>query len=501
MTLTIMYRLYGVTAAEFYKQDPERFVRTSLMTQKLLGMPKLYISWPVYGFTAEALGQEMIYSDQYSPGTDPDTPLANSDNWQDIATPDMNAGIPKILDETLASFQRLTGNNPVLHLTAAYSLAADIYGQEQIITALTHEPEFVNRFLDHLVDTVLKPWMDHFFSQYPDGWVELSDVLPVYGFTAEALGQEMIYSDQYSPGTDPDTPLANSDNWQDIATPDMNAGIPKILDETLASFQRLTGNNPVLHLTAAYSLAADIYGQEQIITALTHEPEFVNRFLDHLVDTVLKPWMDHFFSQYPDGWVELSDASGSPFFIGPQNCKNVAIRSTQRLIAGNSWGERVYDANYRGDYVTRANKGKASSSRRRNSRKSDSEQLGLVELFELKNSVCPDYVISLADDRTPVSFYVEQAIKSNIPLFIGIGATQVDRNSIADLEIAKQDIGTITSEYVEAIKTVARTIENNGYDLREPPWPGTVYFEDISAESSFELIEIIVDTTLKQGAL
>ena len=369
MTLTIMYRLYGVTAAEFYKQDPERFVRTSLMTQKLLGMPKLYISWPVYGFTAEA------------------------------------------------------------------------------------------------------------------------------------LGQEMIYSDQYSPGTDPDMPLANSDNWQDIATPDMNAGIPKILDETLASFQRLTGNNPVLHLTAAYSLAADIYGQEQIITALTHEPEFVNRFLDHLVDTVLKPWMDHFFSQYPDGWVELSDASGSPFFIGPQNCKNVAIRSTQRLIAGNSWGERVYDANYRGDYVTRANKGKASSSRRRSSRKSDSEQLGLVELFELKNSVCPDYVISLADDRTPVSFYVEQAIKSNIPLFIGIGATQVDRNSISDLEIAKQDIGTITSEYVEAIKTVARTIENNGYDLREPPWPGTVYFEDISAESSFELIEIIVDTTLKQGAL
>ncbi|MFV2031290.1 MAG: hypothetical protein ACC663_02235 [Gammaproteobacteria bacterium] len=369
MTLTIMYRLYGVTAAEFYKGDPESFVRTSLMTQKLLGMPKLYISWPVYGFTAEA------------------------------------------------------------------------------------------------------------------------------------LGQKMIYSDQYSPGTDPDMPLANSDNWQDIATPDMNTGIPKILDETLACYQRLTGLNPVLHLTAAYSLAADIYGQEQIITALTHEPDFVNKFLDHLVDTVLQPWMDHFFSRYPAGWVELSDASGSPFFIGPQNCKNVAIRSTQRLIEANPWGKRVYDANYRGDYVTQANRGNASSSRRRSPRKSNSEQLGLVELFELKNSVCPDYVIRLAEDRTPVSFYVEQAIKSNIPLFIGIGATQVDRNSIADLEIAKQDIRTNTSEYVEAIKTVARTIAENGFESREPPWPGTIYFEDISAESSFELIEIIFDTALTQGAL
>lgn len=369
MTLTIMYRLYGLTSSTFYKDDPERFIRTSLMAQKLLGMPKPYISWPVYGFTAEA------------------------------------------------------------------------------------------------------------------------------------LGQTMIYSDQYSPGTDPDKPMANADNWQDIATPDMSSGIPKLLDETLACYTRLTGLEPVLHLTAPYSLAADIFGQEPIINALTHESEFVNRFLDHLADTVLQPWMEHFFSRYPRGWVELSDASGSPFFIGPQNCKNVAIRSTQRLIAANSWGKRVYDANYRGDYVTRANKAKALSARRRNPRRKDSGQPGLVELFALKNSVCPDYVIRLAEDRTPVDFYIEQAIKSNIPLFTGIGATQIDRNSIADLEIAKQEIEATSSEYVEAIKTVARTIASNGYDSRVPPWPGTVYFEDISAECNFDLVEIIIDTTLKQGVL
>jgi hypothetical protein len=110
-------------------------------------------------------------------------------------------------------------------------------------------------------------------------------------------------------------------------------------------------------------------------------------------------------------------------------------------------------------------------------------------------------VIRLADDRTPVEFYVEQAIKYNIPLFIGIGATQVDRNSIADLELSKQEIKATTSEYVEAIKKVAQSIAGNGYDSRELPWPGTVYFEDISAESNFELIEIIVATTLEQGAL
>ncbi len=369
LTLTMMYQIYGLTSEKFYKDDPERFVRTSLMTQKLLGMPKFYVSWPVYGFTAEA------------------------------------------------------------------------------------------------------------------------------------LGQTMIYSDQYSPGTDPDKPLANADNWQDISMPDLESGIPEILDQTLACYQRLTGLNPVLHLTAAYSLAADIFGQEIIITALKHEPEFVNQFLDHLVDTVLTPWIDHFFKQYPEGWVELSDASGSPFFIGPYNCKNMAIRSTQRLIAANPWGKRVYAANYRGDYVTQAKKGDASSTRRRSPRKSDSDQVDLLSLFELKNSVCPDYVIRLAEDRTPVDFYVEQAISRNIPLFIGIGATQVDRNSIADLEVARQDIAAISAEYTEAVKTVARSITANGYVSRVPPWPGTIYFEDISAESSFELIEVILDTALGQGGL
>ena len=52
-------------------------------------------------------------------------------------------------------------------------------------------------------------------------------------------------------------------------------------------------------------------------------------------------------------------------------------------------------------------------------------------------------MIRLAEDRTPVSFYVEQAIRCNIPLFLGIGAILVDRNSIVDEEIAKQDISIV----------------------------------------------------------
>ena len=368
MTLTIMNDLYGYDSAEFYKGDPERYVRSTLLSRRLLGMNKLYVSWPVYGFTAEAMGQAMMYPDRFPPGADPDKMLLTRDNWQDIQTPDFDTGIPKIITS--------------------------------------------------IIDT----------------------------------------------------------------------------------YQRLTGLEPILHLSAAYSLAADTFGQEPLLAALVHEPDFANDLLDRLTDKVIQPWADHFFSRFPNGWLELSDASGSPFFIGPQNCKNMAIRSSRRLVDENPWGHRVYDANFRGDYVTMAEK-RNRSSRRRAAKNEDAGGITLQELTDLKHSVCPDYIIRLDDDRVPMPFYEEQAITRNIPLFLGIGASQIDRNSIEDMDATKAGIQDTSNAYVDAIKNVAQTIAKNGYDDRLPPWPGTVYFEDISSESHFGLIEMIVKTALANGAL
>ncbi|MCP4186075.1 MAG: hypothetical protein GY763_00575 [Gammaproteobacteria bacterium] len=127
--------------------------------------------------------------------------------------------------------------------------------------------------------------------------------------------------------------------------------------------------------------------------------------------------------------------------------------------------------------------------------------MGLTDLFQVKNSVCHDFVMRLAEDRIPISFYEEQALNENVPLFLGIGATQIDRNSIADQSTAKNDTAVFSREYVETIKRVANKIAGAGYESREPPWPGNIYFEDISAESSFELIETIVGATLKYGGV
>ncbi|MGR3343581.1 MAG: uroporphyrinogen decarboxylase family protein, partial [Paracoccaceae bacterium] len=82
----------------------------------------------------------------------------------------------------------------------------------------------------------------------------------------------------------------------------------------------------------------------------------------------------------------------------------------------------------------------------------------------------------------------------------GIGASQVDRNSIPDLDIGKQEIRETAQEFVAAIKRVCKSIDVSEDNYVLQPWPSHVYFEDISAQSQFEMIEIIIQTVRDDGA-
>jgi len=321
----------------------------------------------------------------------------------------------------------------------------------------------------------------------------------VYALTAEALGQKTMYPANFPPGADPDRPMLNRDNWHELKTPDFNSGVAKIINDTSECFGRLTGLDPILQISAPYNLAADIFGQEPLLGSLVHDPEFANQLLDHLVDHIHRPWIDHFMARNPDGWIELSDASGSPFFIGPENCKNFSIRAIRRLKEENPWGHRVYDANFRGDYVSATKKKERRSARKE--RRAPVAKVDLAELTAEKHKICEDFVIRLHDDQVPVEFYAEEAIKKNVPFFAGVGSSEVDRNGIADMDLAKSDIDTLARHKVRQVKRVAHSIAKNGYPIRTPPWPGVLYFEDISGEASFELIEIAIRAGLEEGAL
>ena len=322
----------------------------------------------------------------------------------------------------------------------------------------------------------------------------------LYAFTCEPLGQQMMYPDRFPPGADPDAFLINKDNWQELTTPDFTTGAPKAIDDILRVTQELTGVPPLLQISAPYSLAADIYGQEPLLADVVSDPDTVNALLDHLGDEILAPWMDHHFESFPDGWVELSDASGSPFFIGPENCMQMSIRSIRYMLRGKTYADRVFDNNFRGDFVAGVKK-KGRGSRRNIQTETQSSQAKLLELTDAKVSVNPVFIMRLEADKVNISFYEEEAIKRNLPLTCGIGSPQIDRNSIEDLEATRVSIGEDARSFVESIKRVCETINLPEDNHVGASWPSHVYFEDINGQSHFELVKIILDEVYQSGLI
>ncbi len=322
----------------------------------------------------------------------------------------------------------------------------------------------------------------------------------LYAFTCEPLGQQMMYPDRFPPGADPDAFLINKDNWQKLTTPDFTTGIPKAIDGILSVTQELTGVPPLLQISAPYSLAADIYGQEPLLADVVSDPDTVNALLDHLGDEILAPWMDHHFESFPDGWVELSDASGSPFFIGPENCMQMSIRSIRHMLHGKPYADRVFDNNFRGDFVAGVKK-KGRGSRRNIQIETQSSQAKLLELTDAKVSVNPVFIMRLEADKVNISFYEEEAIRRNLPLTCGIGSPQIDRNSIENLEATRISIREDARSFVESIKRVCETINLPEDNHVGASWPSHVYFEDINGQSHFELVEIILDEVYQSSLI
>lgn len=318
----------------------------------------------------------------------------------------------------------------------------------------------------------------------------------LYAFTCEALGQKMMYPDRFPPGADPDVILINKGNWRDLGTPDFTTGVPKAIDDIMRVTEELTGMPPLLQISAPYSLAADIYGQEPLLADVVKDPDTVNAMLDHLGDKVLGPWMDHHIETFPKGWIELSDASGSPFFIGAENCKNMSIRSIRHMLRDKPYADRVYDNNYRGDFVTEV-KRKRRASRRKIAEGANTDSGTLLELTEAKVSVNPVFIMRLEADKVDISFYEEQAIQRNLPLTSGIGSPQIDRNSIEDLDAAKAEFSELAKSHVAAIKRVCGTVDLPEDNHVGAPWPSHIYFEDVNGQSQFELVEIILNEVYK----
>lgn len=319
------------------------------------------------------------------------------------------------------------------------------------------------------------------------GFERLTLGWPVYAFGAEILGQTMIYSQDQAPGSDPGVPMLTKENWRDMPEYDAGHPVARAIRDNLLHMSRLSGIEPVAHMPAPYSLAAEILGQEALITALTTEPDFVRKLLDLIVIRVLIPWCDDLVASIPDVWLELSDASGSPLFIGPDKFLKFAVEPVRRLIEETPWGGKVFVANYRGDLPS----GPPTRGRRKR-RPVRGPESSFQSLLQAKKLCCPEFLMRLEADEAPAGQYVQAAIEQKMPLYLGIGAVRLDRNSVIDVDIAKRELHEIARERARLILQVSETLRDQGRTRASLSWPGDLYIEDTNAETHIGLIEAVL---------
>ena len=104
----------------------------------------------------------------------------------------------------------------------------------------------------------------------------------------------------------------------------------------------------------------------------------------------------------------------------------------------------------------------------------------------------PLFIMRLESDKVDISFYEEQAIERNMPLTVGIGSPEIDRNSIEDLPAAKAEATEKARAHVAAIKRVCETVDLPEDNHVGQSWPSHIYFEDVNGQSQFELVELIL---------
>jgi uroporphyrinogen-III decarboxylase len=245
----------------------------------------------------------------------------------------------------------------------------------------------------------------------------------VYNIEAEALGQELMWTDGCMPDVDRSKPLIRGrSDLARIRTPDFEtAGRFQQVIRMNALFRELTGLEPTLSFCAPFSLAANLRGIEQLLIDMHEDPEFARGLMDAVTQEVLAPWILYQKRRFPGASrVAGADAAASLPIVNLSILRRWVIPSIQRLRE--LCGPEVYVANWVGEHYLR----------------------DPAEMLQLKLAVGPGALWAQDPDVESLgpALFKEFAVAHDVPLILGVGA--------AFLALAKTgDIEARVREYVE----------------------------------------------------
>jgi len=226
----------------------------------------------------------------------------------------------------------------------------------------------------------------------------------VYNIEAEALGQEIIYSDDFMPDVNRAKPIIrDKSDLKKIRTPNFekDGRLPAVL-EMHRLFQELTdGLVGTPGFCAPFSLAVNLRGFEQLLMDIYSDPDFAKSLFVCITDEVLVPWIQRLQEACPG--VESicgSDAWSSLPILSPDIIRDWGVPYVERIQK--KCQVQVYVPNWIGEAFLK----------------------NPEDMLDLKMRVCPDFVEGQDPDveKLGPSFYKAYALKKDRPLVLGIGA-------------------------------------------------------------------------------
>jgi len=227
----------------------------------------------------------------------------------------------------------------------------------------------------------------------------------VYNIEAEAIGQEIVFSDHHMPDVDRSRPIIRDrSDLKKIHTPDFDSeGRFANVIEMNKIFRKLLGGQTevTLRFCAPFSLAANIRGIEQLIIDIYTDPDFARSLFDRVVEALLVPWILRLKKEFPTATaISGDDATSSIPIVNLDIMREWIVPYVLRLRE--ICGPEVYVPNWVGEHNLKEPE----------------------EMLDVKRQVCPGFVIGQDPDVENLGpeLYKRYSEKHDLPLILGVGA-------------------------------------------------------------------------------